>query len=108
MQFLSDVFVPCPICESKRFKPEVLAIQWNGYSVADLLATSVTDALPLFAAHPAIRSRLASLDSVGLGYLTLGQPLNTLSGGESQRLKLVSYLSGYTNGTTVKTGALLL
>ena len=95
MQFLSDVFVPCPVCEAQRFKPEVLAIQWNGRSVADLLATSVTDALPLFAEHASIRSRLASLDSVGLGYLTLGQPLNTLSGGESQRLKLVSYLGSY-------------
>ena len=95
MQFLSDVFVPCPVCESRRFKPEVLAIQWNGRSVADLLSTSVTDALPLFAEHPSIRSRLATLESVGLGYLTLGQPLNTLSGGESQRLKLVSYLSGF-------------
>lgn len=96
MQFLSDVFVPCPVCEARRFKPEVLAIQWNGRSVADLLATSISDALPLFEHHPSIRSRLASLESVGLGYLTLGQPLNTLSGGESQRLKLVSYLSGYT------------
>ncbi len=95
MQFLSDVFVPCPVCEAQRFKPEVLAIQWNGRSVADLLATSVTDALPLFSAHASIRSRLASLDAVGLGYLTLGQPLNTLSGGESQRLKLVSYLGAF-------------
>ena len=95
MQFLSDVFVPCPICDSRRFKPEVLAIQWNGRSVSELLATSVTDALPLFEAHAPIRSRLASLESVGLGYLTLGQPLNTLSGGESQRLKLVKYLSGF-------------
>ncbi len=95
MQFLSDVFVPCPVCEAKRFKPEVLAIQWNDRSVADLLATSISDALPLFAGHAAIRARLATLDSVGLGYLTLGQPLNTLSGGESQRLKLVRYLSAF-------------
>jgi len=95
MQFLSDVFVPCPVCEARRFKPEVLAIAWNGRSVADLLATSVTEALPLFADHPAIQTRLASLDSVGLGYLTLGQPLNTLSGGESQRLKLVRYLGSF-------------
>ena len=99
MQFLSDVFVPCPVCEAKRFKPEVLAIRWNGRSVADLLATSVTDALPLFAEHASIRSRLASLESVGLGYLTLGQPLNTLSGGESQRLKLVRYLGTFANGS---------
>ena len=92
MQFLSDVFVPCPVCEGRRFKPEVLAIAWNGRSVADLLATSVSDALVQFADYPVIHGRLAGLDAVGLGYLTLGQPLNTLSGGESQRLKLVSYL----------------
>jgi excinuclease ABC subunit A len=95
MQFLSDVFVPCPVCETRRFKPEILAIQWNGRSVADLLDTSVSDALPLFDALPAIRQKLAALESVGLGYLTLGQPLNTLSGGESQRLKLVRYLGTF-------------
>jgi excinuclease ABC subunit A len=95
MQFLSDVFVPCPVCETRRFKPEVLAIKWHERSVADLLATSVTDAIPLFAEHAEIQKRLASLDSVGLGYLTLGQPLNTLSGGESQRLKLVRYLGAF-------------
>ncbi|MES2696414.1 MAG: excinuclease ABC subunit UvrA, partial [Verrucomicrobiota bacterium] len=100
MQFLSDVFVPCPVCEAKRFKPEVLAIQWNGHSVADILATSVTDALPIFSEHRAIHQRLATLDSVGLGYLTLGQPLNTLSGGESQRLKLVRYLSAFSAGSS--------
>jgi excinuclease ABC subunit A len=92
MQFLSDVFVPCPVCESRRFKPEVLAIKWQAKSIADLLAMSVGDALALFAEHPAIRQRLAALEAVGLGYLALGQPLNTLSGGESQRLKLVRYL----------------
>ncbi len=96
MQFLSDVFVPCPVCESRRFKPEVLAIQWQGRSIADLLATSVTDALALFSGHPGIRVRLSSLEEVGLGYLTLGQPLNTLSGGESQRLKMVRYLDAFT------------
>ncbi|MEY2880325.1 MAG: hypothetical protein RLZZ15_2705, partial [Verrucomicrobiota bacterium] len=95
MQFLSDVFVPCPVCETRRFKPEVLAIKWSDRSVADLLNTSVIDALPLFAAHAEIHRRLSSLDSVGLGYLTLGQPLNTLSGGESQRLKLVRYLGNF-------------
>ncbi|HXB02672.1 MAG TPA: excinuclease ABC subunit UvrA [Opitutaceae bacterium] len=95
MQFLSDVFVPCPVCEGSRFKPEVLAITWNGKSVADLLATSVSDALPLFAEHQKIQQRLAALAEVGLGYLTLGQPLNTLSGGEAQRLKLVKYLGAF-------------
>ena len=95
MQFLSDVFVPCPICEGRRFKPEVLAITWNEHSVADLLATSITDAIPLFEHHASIQARLKSLDTVGLGYLTLGQPLNTLSGGEAQRLKLVKYLTTF-------------
>ncbi len=101
MQFLSDVFVPCPLCEGRRFKPEVLAITWNGKSVADLLATTIADALPLFAGHAKIQIRLAALDEVGLGYLPLGQPLNTLSGGESQRLKLVRYLSEFTNESDV-------
>ncbi|MEN9841443.1 MAG: hypothetical protein RL376_1243, partial [Verrucomicrobiota bacterium] len=96
MQFLSDVFVPCPVCEGRRFKPDILAITHQGKSVADLLNTSVSDALEHFASQPAIRARLAVLDEVGLGYLTLGQPLNTLSGGEAQRLKLVKYLTGYT------------
>ncbi|MDI1319709.1 MAG: excinuclease ABC subunit UvrA, partial [bacterium] len=95
MQFLSDVFVPCPICAGQRFKPEVLAITWNNQSIADLLAMNVTDSLKLFAGHAEIHRRLAALAEVGLGYLPLGQPLNTLSGGESQRLKLVRYLSDF-------------
>jgi excinuclease ABC subunit A len=101
MQFLSDVFVPCPICEGRRFKPEVLAVTWSGQSIADLLAMNVTDALKLFAGHGEIHRRLAALDEVGLGYLPLGQPLNTLSGGESQRLKLVRYLSEFTDESDV-------
>ncbi|KXU34752.1 excinuclease ABC subunit A [Cephaloticoccus primus] len=96
MQFLSDVFVPCPVCEGRRFKPETLAIRWREHSVADLLETSVSAALPLFADQPRILEKLSALDSLGLGYLTLGQPLNTLSGGEAQRLKLLKYLSAKT------------
>jgi excinuclease ABC subunit A len=106
MQFLSDVFVPCPICEGRRFKPEVLAITWNGKTVSDLLATSIQDALAFFEAEPVIRARLAALAEVGLGYLNLGQPLNTLSGGEAQRLKLVRYLGAF--GDDSPSGALLL
>lgn len=102
MQFLSDVFVPCPVCEGRRFKPEVLAVRWQDRSVAALLDTSIDDALPLFEAQPRIREKLQVLASVGLGYLTLGQPLNTLSGGESQRLKLVRYLAGHTGGESPK------
>jgi excinuclease ABC subunit A len=104
MQFLSDVFVPCPVCEGKRFKPEVLAVEWGGVTVAQVLQTSVTEAVELFRDQAQIRHRLASLESVGLGYLSLGQPLNTLSGGESQRLKLVRYLGALSGGP----GALLL
>ena len=106
MQFLSDVFVPCPICEGKRFKPEVLAIQWNGKSVDDLLHTTVSEAIVFFGDNAAIRSRFLALDAVGLGYLPLGQPLNTLSGGESQRLKLVRYLSGYAADSSSQLSAL--
>ncbi len=104
MQFLSDVFVPCPVCEGRRFKPEVLAITHQDKTISDLLNTSVSDALIHFAAQPAIHARLAVLDEVGLGYLTLGQPLNTLSGGEAQRLKLVKYLTGYTSAAPSTTG----
>ncbi|HEY4988919.1 MAG TPA: excinuclease ABC subunit A, partial [Opitutaceae bacterium] len=104
MQFLSDIYVPCPVCEGKRFKPEVLAIEWNGTTVAQVLEMSVTEALVLFADSAQIRHRLSPLDAVGLGYLALGQPLNTLSGGESQRLKLVRYLGTLTG----EAGALLL
>ncbi|MGH7997318.1 MAG: excinuclease ABC subunit UvrA, partial [Opitutaceae bacterium] len=107
MQFLSDVFVPCPICEGRRFKPEVLAVAWEGRTIADLLETTVADARSLFGAYPRIASPLRSLDSVGLGYLKLGQPLNTLSGGESQRLKLVRYL-GELGGEAAAADALLL
>ena len=92
MQFLSDVYVPCPVCEGRRFKPEVLAIEWKKTTVAGILEMSVTEAMALFADSAQIRHRLSMLESVGLGYLSLGQPLNTLSGGESQRLKLVRYL----------------
>jgi len=95
MQFLSDVFVPCPVCEGRRFKPEILKIRWCGKSIADLLDLSINAALPLFADHPKIAEKLRALESVGLGYLTLGQPLNTLSGGEAQRLKLLKYLSAH-------------
>ncbi len=99
MQFLSDVYVPCPICEGRRFKPEILACTWQGRSVADVLALTVREALEFFAEQRVIHARLAPLATVGLGYLALGQPLNTLSGGEAQRLKLVKYLGNYTEPT---------
>ncbi len=93
MQFLSDVYVTCPICEGERFKPEILSIQWGGKTISEILHLTITEALIFFADQPKLKHKLKSLDAVGLGYLKLGQPLNTLSGGESQRLKLVKYLS---------------
>ncbi len=94
MQFMSDLYVPCPECGGKRFKPEVLAITWSNRSVDEVLAMEVNEAVEFFAEHKNIAPRLRALVEVGLGYLPLGQPLNTLSGGESQRLKLVRYLGG--------------
>ena len=93
MQFLSDVFVTCPICQGERFKPEILAIKWQGRSISEILRLTVAEGLDFFAGQRRLRTRLEALHAVGLGYITLGQPLNTLSGGESQRLKLVKYFS---------------
>ena len=92
MQFVSDLFVPCQACEGKRFKPEILEIQFEGRSIADILELDVDAAVEFFFQHPKVVRLLKPLVAVGLGYLKLGQPLNTLSGGESQRLKLVRYL----------------
>ena len=92
MQFVSDVYVPCETCQGQRFKPEVLAVQFQGKSVADILEMEVSEAVDFFAQQPKIVRCLSQIDQVGLGYLKLGQALNTLSGGESQRLKLVRYL----------------
>src|SRR4030095_10983696 len=96
MQFLSDLYVRCAECEGKRFQPHVLKIQLHGKSIHDVLELTVTEAAAWFA-QLGERERLSDpleiLGEVGLGYLRLGQPLNTLSGGESQRLKLVSHLA---------------
>ncbi len=96
MQFLSDLFVRCPECNGRRYQPHILKIQRRGKSIADVLEMSVTDALAFFAEEKNLKSKfqnLKLLEEVGLGYLRLGQPLNVLSGGESQRLKLVSHLT---------------
>ena len=92
MQFMADVFVTCPLCEGRQFREEILQVKWNGLAVDDLLRLTVEEACPLFDAHASIQRKLQPLLSIGLGYLPLGQPLNTLSGGESQRLKLVRFL----------------
>ncbi|AVR87019.1 Excinuclease ABC subunit A [Thauera aromatica K172] len=93
MQFLSDVWLRCPDCDGKRYRPEVLELQWNGLSVADVLALTVHEALDVFGEHPKVLAALAPLADVGLDYLRLGQPVPTLSGGEAQRLKLAGHLA---------------
>ncbi len=108
MQFLSDIHIPCPVCEGRRFKDEVLAVTWREKSVEDVLRMTTDEARLFFRDQRTIEPRLRSLCEVGLGYLTLGQPLNTLSGGESQRLKLVKYLAGLNPGVEDEKGALLL
>ncbi|MBS0551331.1 MAG: excinuclease ABC subunit A, partial [Proteobacteria bacterium] len=101
MQFLSDVWLRCPDCDGKRYRPEILELQWDGRSVADVLELTVHEALDVFREHPKVLAALAPLADVGLDYLRLGQPVPTLSGGEAQRLKLAGHLAEAAQKKTV-------
>ncbi|MEA2619543.1 MAG: excinuclease subunit, partial [Chloroflexota bacterium] len=101
MQFLPDVYVPCEVCHGKRYNREALEIHYKGKSIADVLEMTIAEALDFFAAVPKIRAKLQTLNDVGLGYVHLGQPATTLSGGEAQRVKLSTELSRRATGRTL-------
>jgi excinuclease ABC subunit A len=101
MHFLPDIFVTCETCSGKRYNRETLEVKYRGLSVADALSITVEQALELFDTIPRVRDRLDALRRVGLGYLTLGQPATTLSGGEAQRVKLARELARKATGRTL-------
>ncbi|HXZ33868.1 MAG TPA: excinuclease ABC subunit UvrA [Terriglobales bacterium] len=101
MNFLPDVYVLCEVCGGKRYNQETLAVRYNGYSIADLLETPVSDALQILENIPQVKQKLQTLVDVGLGYIHLGQSAVTLSGGEAQRIKLARELSKRQTGKTL-------
>ncbi|HOQ72855.1 MAG TPA: excinuclease ABC subunit UvrA [Limnochordia bacterium] len=101
MHFLPDVYVPCEVCKGKRYGRETLEVKYKGKSIADVLDMQVEEAVEFFKNVPKIHRRLQTLYDVGLGYIKLGQPATTLSGGEAQRVKLATELSRRSNGRTV-------
>jgi len=101
MQFLPDVTVPCEVCKGKRYNREALEIHFKGKSIADVLDMTIEEAVALFEHFPKVRNKLGTLRDVGLGYIRLGQPAPTLSGGEAQRVKLATELSRRSTGKTM-------
>lgn len=93
MQFMDNVIIPCDVCDTKKYRPEILEIKYNGKNIHEILSMTVIEAMDFFVAHPSIRKPLMFLKDVGLEYITLGQPANSLSGGESQRLKIAKELT---------------
>ncbi len=101
MHFLPDVYVPCEVCRGRRYNRETLEVRYKGLSIADVLDLTVEEALSFFEAIPKLKRKLQLLNDVGLGYMRLGQPATTLSGGEAQRVKLATELSRRTNGRSI-------
>jgi excinuclease ABC subunit A len=100
MHFLPDVYVACEVCKGKRYNRETLEIHYKGKNVAEILEMTVEEALKFFDVVPSIKNKLATLNDVGMGYIHLGQPATTLSGGEAQRVKLATELSKRATGKT--------
>ena len=101
MNFLSDVYVKCDVCKGKRYNRETLEVKYKGKTISDVLEMSVKEALEFFDSIPSIKSRLQTLNDVGLDYMKLGQSATTLSGGEAQRIKLASELNKRSTGKTL-------
>ena len=100
MHFLPDIYVPCEVCKGKRYNRETLEIKYKGKTIYDILEMTVEEGLQFFANHQKISRKLQTLYDVGLGYVKIGQPATTLSGGEAQRVKLATELSRRPTGRT--------
>jgi excinuclease ABC subunit A len=101
MHFLPDVYVPCEECKGSRYNRETLEVRYKGKSIADVLNMTVSEAVEFFQNIPKVNRKLETVNDVGLGYIKLGQPATTLSGGEAQRVKLAAELSRRSNGRTL-------
>ena len=101
MHFLPDIYVPCEVCKGKRYNRETLEVRYKGKNIHEVLEMTVEEALPFFENLPKLYNRVKTLKEVGLGYVKLGQPSTTLSGGEAQRVKLATELSKQSTGSTI-------
>jgi excinuclease ABC subunit A len=101
MQFMDNVIIPCDVCDGKRYRPELLEVKFKNKNIHEILQMTVTEAMNFFVAHPSLRKSLSVLKEVGLDYIQIGQSASSLSGGESQRLKLARELSTVSQKSTL-------